>query len=262
MRIGFIQTNPVFGQVEANIQRVWHLARSVSADILVLPELFATGYVFKDRDELEGFAEKAGDGIISRNLMEMSKELDALVVGGFPERDGSEIYNSAMAALPDGSFRIYRKLHLFDREKTMFTPGNLELDVFKFRGAALSMIICFDWIFPEVYRTLAIKGAQIILHPSNLVLPYCQKASFARAVENRVFIVLTNRTGEECRNGISLRFTGNSVIYSPTGEILAQAGEKEECAKVVDINPDLALNKWITQRNHILNDRRPEFYFK
>jgi predicted amidohydrolase len=81
----------------------------------------------------------------------------------------------------------------------------------------VGMMICFDWIFPESARTLALKGAQIIAHPSNLVLSYCQQAMFTRAVENRVFTITANRTGTEINGDKELYFTGKSVIVDTKG---------------------------------------------
>ncbi|RKZ28724.1 beta-ureidopropionase [bacterium] len=260
MKVGFVQHNPVFGDVDENFFKIEKMLKDFSTDVLVIPELFATGYLFENKAQLLSFSEPAGGGKTYEFLKNLSKKMDALIVGGFPEKDGEDIFNSAIAVKPDGTFHIYRKLHLFNREKILFQPGNIELNPFEFRGVKFGMLICFDWIFPESYRTLAMRGAQVILQPTNLVLPYCQKASFARAIENRVFIVIANRIGEEKMENISLRFTGESIIYSPEGEILARASENEEEVAVVEINPEEALDKWITERNHIFDDRRPEFY--
>mgnify|MGYP002476654204 CR=1 FL=1 len=122
------------------------------------------------------------------------------------------------------------------------------------------MMICFDWAFPEAARTLALAGAQIICHPSNLVMPYCQKAMYARAVENRVFIITCNRVGTEEKNKKKLTFTGNSVILDPSGNYLSSASPGKEELNIVEINPSEALNKFINPVNNVLTDRRPDFY--
>ncbi len=261
MKVGFVQFAPQLGEVARNLERVEKLIEGVESDVFVLPELFATGYLFPDTDAVSAVAEKAGEGVIYETMARWSRQKNALFAGGFPEigEDG-KIYNSGMAVFPDGSFKIYRKVHLFDREKILFAPGNLGFDVFDFRGVKMGMLICFDWIFPESYRVLMLKGVQVILHMTNLVLPYCQRASFARAVENRVFIVVANRTGTEKFGDLSLSFTGGSIIYSPTGDVLAQAPPDGESVMTADINPQLALDKNITSRNNLIEDRRPEFY--
>ena len=91
-------------------------------------------------------------------------------------------------------------------------------------------------------------------------MPYCQKASYAHAVSNRVFIAVVNRIGEESRGGDSLRFTGRSIVYSPSGEVLGELGDSEETVLSIDIAPELARNKMVTATNDVLKDRRPEFY--
>ena len=262
MKIGFVQFAPKLGDIHTNLQKVDDLLKNVSADIIVLPELFATGYLFPDRDFLKKLAEPAGNGPIYSAMKEWAEKHNFLISGGFPEIAGDKIYNSAVAVYPDGNFVLYRKIHLFYNEKFLFEPGDIELKPFEFRGAKLGLLVCFDWIFPEVYRILMLEGTQIILHSSNLVLPYCQMASFARAIENRMFIIVANRTGTESNDGITLNFTGGSIIYSPTGEVLVQASETEDAVEIVEIDPADALDKNITEQNNLITDRRPEFYRK
>ena len=260
MKLGIVQNKPEFGQVDENLYRVRELIKGIQVDILVLPELFSTGYVFKDKMELLNYAELSGDGKTQFFLKQLSRDLDAAVIGGFPELDCDNVYNSAMIAMPDSRWDIYRKIHLFNTEKSYFTPGNKPFFVTEFRGAKIGTMICFDWIFPESYRTLALKGADLICHCTNLVLPYCQQASYAHAVSNRVFIALANRIGREKRAGVDVEFTGQSVIYSPWGEQIAQAESSSECCLTVEIDISRAREKNVTEKNHVFNDRRREFY--
>ena len=162
---------------------------------------------------------------------------------------------------PDGLIGVYRKAHLFFEEKKFFQPGDTGFHIFEYKNVKLGMLICFDWIYPEAMRTLSIKGAQIILHPANLVTPYCPDAMITRALENRVFIILANRCGEEERNGKNNKFIGQSEVVSPQGKILVRVGQ-EECVKIVDIDPSLALNKKFNQYNDLLIDRREHLYFR
>jgi len=121
-------------------------------------------------------------------------------------------------------------------------------------------MICFDWIFPETTRILALKGADVICHCANLVLPYCQEAMVTRCLENRVFAVTANRTGTETRGEKSLHFTGKSQITGPDGSILYRAGEATEECGVVEIDPTLARNKVINPYNDAFGSRRNEYY--
>ena len=122
------------------------------------------------------------------------------------------------------------------------------------------MMICFDWIFPEIARTLALKGADILCHSTNLVLPFCQDAMVTRCIENRVFALTANRVGTERRAGSEFTFTGRSQVVDPKGRIHTRAGTEEEGVFVVDIDPSLARDKAVTEANDIFKDRRPELY--
>ena len=121
-------------------------------------------------------------------------------------------------------------------------------------------MICFDWQFPESARTLALKGAQIICHPSNLVLPWCQQAMKTRSLENRVFSITSNRVGIEYNNGETMEFTGNSQILGTKGEVLLQLDEKNEGIGTIIIDPNLALDKSVNPLNDVFKDRRREMY--
>ena len=159
---------------------------------------------------------------------------------------------------PIGSGYIgkYRKVHLFYREKLFFEPGNLGFHVFNIGIAKVGVMICFDWFFPESARTLALKGADIIAHPSNLVMPYAPRAMPIRALENRVYTITANRIGEER----GLRFIGKSTIASPRAEVLAVGSEDKEEVAVVEVDLELARDKRLNDINDIFRDRRPEFY--
>jgi len=259
MRVGFVQFFPIFGGVARNIAKIVDMVRGQEADLWVLPELFATGYQFKDRAEVEILAEPA-DGMTIRTLADQAGKLGTRFCGGFPERDGSSVYNSAFLVGPGGLEASYRKVHLFDREKELFQAGDRGFEVVDVAGVPMGMMVCFDWIFPESARTLALRGARVILHPSNLVLPHCPDAMPVRCIENRVFAVTANRIGVEARTGEALTYIGMSQIVDPTGQILARAGRDEEVATVVEIDPARASDKHITQRNDLFDDRKPHFY--
>ena len=139
-------------------------------------------------------------------------------------------------------------------------PGDKPVVVVETELGRIGMMICFDWIFPEICRSLALDGAQIICHPSNLILTYCQRAMFARSVENGVFTMTCNRIGAENRTDRILRFTGQSQILSPRGEIFAQSEADEEAIISSIIISAFADDKKLTPLNHLIEDRRPEFY--
>jgi predicted amidohydrolase len=149
---------------------------------------------------------------------------------------------------------------LFDREKLFFAPGNLPFQVFQTSVGPVGIMICFDWYFPESMRTLALRGAHIVAHPSNLVLPHCPDSMPVRCRENRVFAVTSNRVGTEDRGGVSLTFIGKSQITSSRGDILARASESRAEVHVRSVDLGEAANKRVTGMNDLFEDRRPEFY--
>jgi predicted amidohydrolase len=267
VKVGFMQFSPLFGRKEENVARVINSLRGAKADLLVLPELFSTGYLFLNEEELRRSAETIPDGSTVSKFLELAKKQNTNLVFGIAERADDKLFNSSVLVTAKGECFVYRKLHLFDREKNLFSPGDKELEVFDIGEAGIGMMICFDWIFPEVARSLALKGADIICHPSNLILPHCQDAMVTRCIENRVFAITSNRTGTEKigdpaegGGGIELTFTGRSQIVDPKGRVLAQANAKEEKLCIIEIDPILAKDKKVTPNNHIFEDRRTDFY--
>jgi len=121
-------------------------------------------------------------------------------------------------------------------------------------------MVCFDWYFPEAARTLALKGADVIAHPSNLVLPHCPDAMPVRARENHVFTITANRHGREHRGEESLTFIGTSEICGPDGTILSRASESATAVTTVEFDPHSARDRRINRFNDVLADRRPEAY--
>jgi predicted amidohydrolase len=259
MQVGYIQNAPKFGEKEKNFEGVRSLIKGIDADLLVLPELFATGYTFTSKEEARDQAEPF-DGPTSQFMKEISKQTGAVMVGGFVEQEGNKVYNSLLIINGDKVIDTYRKIHLFNKENLWFSEGNKPLKAYNINGVKVGVMICFDWIFPETCRTLALQGAQVIAHPSNLVMPYCQKAMVTRCIENRTFAVTANRIGNEKRGGDDFTFTGASQITAIDGNILSSAPTNKEHISVIEIDENAANNKNINEFNHLINDRRLDFY--
>lgn len=260
-RIAFAQYLPVFGETGTNFRTIERLVSEAdSADLLVLPELGTTGYEFRDRAEVASLAEPFSTGPLSSMLRDLAARHQTTLVIGYAERDGNRLYNACQLATPDGSLTNYRKIHLFSRETELFDPGNALPPVVETPAGRVGLMICFDWFFPETSRVLALAGAQVIAHPSNLVLTYCQKAMYARSVENGVFTITANRIGTEDRAGRSLTFTGASQILDHRGNLLASAGANAEAIGTADVDLTQADDKQITPYNHLLNSRRTDLY--
>ena len=259
MKIGYIQTNPIFGKKEKNFQEITKLTTDLKADLIVLPELFATGYTFISKEEALYLAEDL-NGKTSHFLVKLAKDTGAVIIGGFAENTGKKIYNSAMIVTNEGVVGTYRKIHLYYKEKLWFSPGDKPLEVYNVNDTKIGIMICFDWIFTETARTLSLLGADIIANPANLVLPYCQKAMVTRCIENRLYAVTANRIGREKRGEDDFKFTGGSQITSYDGSILSRAPVDKSFIEFIEINIKHARNKNLNDYNNLLGDRRKEFY--
>lgn len=261
MKVGYFQSHPEFGNVSGNLDRFASRLGSVDCELLVLPELAFAGYQFTNQEEVRELSEPIPDGPTTQACVALAQRHHLHLVVGLPERDGSRYYNSAIVVGPSGVVGSYRKTHLFFEETLFFSPGTSGLQVWDIGPARIGVMICFDWYYPEVARTLALQGAEIVCHPSNLVLPHCPDAMVTRALENRIFSVTANRIGEEARGGKPpLTFIGNSEVVSPNGRILSRASRDQEELTVVEIDITEARDKSINPYNDVLKDRRPQYY--
>lgn len=261
MRVGYIQFAPKFGEKKRNLERVTELLVGKDAELWVLPELCTTGYQFTSKEELAELAEPVPFGPSIQAFLKLAREKGTYIIAGFAEEDRGNFYNSAILVGPKGVLARYRKVHLFFHEKHWFTPGNHPFTVVKVSKIPVGILICYDHMFPEAARILALKGALIIAHPANFVIPGLGQLTMrVRALENRVFTITANRVGTEARAEPPLTFTGMSQIVSPKGEVLALAGKETEEVGIVEINPAEAEDKYLTPLNHLFFDRRPEFY--
>jgi predicted amidohydrolase len=258
MRISVVQTNPVFGEIEPNINNSIALMSSGKADLFILPELFATGYNFANEAEINAVAEPV-NGPTFKAMSRFASEHSCYVAYGFAEK-ADRIYNSVALVGPEGLVGLYRKVHLYYKETLFFAAGNVGFPVFDLPFGKVGMMICFDWIYPESARTLALRGAQLIIHPSNLVMPHCPDAMVTRCLENRVFTATANRIGTEDRGGEKLTFIGSSEIVSPKGKILARMNNTETGVAVVDIDLKEALDKKLNRYNDLFRGRKIDEY--
>jgi predicted amidohydrolase len=259
MQVGILQFAPRLGRVDDNREVIGAMMRNRKFDLAVLPELATTGYNFANRRDLWEAAEDR-KGKSYAFFAELAADSGGAIVWGTAEKAGRRLYNSAVLTTPEGDHHVYRKTRLFFREKLLFDPGNAGFNVFAWRKVKVGMMICFDWIFPEAARTLALKGCQVLAHPANLVMPYCQDAMVTRSLENRIFCVTANRVGQETTRGKTMRFTGQSQLTTPTGARLLRFTRSEKAFKAIKINPRLADTKMVNRLNDLFMDRRTGYY--
>jgi predicted amidohydrolase len=261
-RAGFYQFDPAFLQPDANREHIAAVLKGVRADLIVLPELAMSGYFFGSVDEVAAMAEHPQEGPTAQLMRNLSRENDCSYFIGFVELAENGFYNSAMLVNPDGEIHVYRKTHLFYREKLFFLPGDTGFRTVNARGGVpVGPMICFDWYYPESARTLALQGAKILIQSANLVLPWCQQAMLTRSLENRVFSITANRVGTERQGDKELAYSGASQVVGPLGDLRYRAPETGDCLHIEEIDPDYADDKWITPMNHLWDDRRADSYF-
>jgi len=259
MRLAVVQTDPVFGEVETNVRGAIEMMEAVEADLFVLPELFNTGYNFVGVEEVERLSENTS-GYTSDLLSTFARRKTCYVVYGFVEKT-VRLYNSASLVGPYGMMGLYRKVHLYNRENLIFSPGDLGFPVFNLPIGRIGIMICFDWIYPESARSLSLKGAQLIAHPSNLVLPHCPDAMVTRSIENRVYTATADRIGTEKRGEVSFTFIGTSEIVAKNGTVLQRLGSDKAGIAVAEVDLQDANNKRLNEHNDLFDDRKPSQYY-
>ncbi len=258
MRIGCYQFNPIAYDIEQNVSLICNVIKETMLDLIVFPELSLTGYIFESRDQLRENALPIDSPWLLK-LKQCSLDTQTAIVLGYAELDSynGKIYNSSICFRPGLDPVTYRKSHLFDRETLVFDSGDSGFFTFDYKSAKIGMLVCFDHYFPEAARSLMLQGAQIICHPSNLVLEgAAQLTTRVRSMENRIFWCLCNRCGTQQ----DLNFTGGSQITDPKGEVLCSASRDRTELISFDITPKMALNKQISKRNDIIEDRRMDIY--
>jgi predicted amidohydrolase len=265
MQVAVAQTEPRLGENERNLEA--GLARfeeavAAGAELLVLPECAIPGYMFDSLEEAMPYAEEI-PGPTTEALEAACRRLGAHVVCGLLERDGNVLYNAAVLVGPDGLIGSYRKTHLpFLGVDRFVTPGD-ELSVYETALGRIGLEICYDLRFPEVTRTLALRGADIVAHPTNFPMAakvQTELVTVARAAENRIYLLTANRVGKERRG----EFCGWSQIVDPFGKRLAEADVTEETLLVADVDVEKARDKDYVipgeYELYLFGDRRPELY--
>ena len=240
MRIGFCQFNVAHSDIEANLKKITDLLEDTEADLIVLPELCFTGYSFPSKEAVFPFADNSAQKEILNKLGIISKTKGIYLVAGMAEKEGNELYNSAIVIGPEGYIGKHRKINLPKDEK-IFDRGK-SLEIFKIGNVKIGVAICFESWFPESMRILTLRGAQIICCPMNFGGPWTPDVMKVRSLENKVFTIMANRIGKEQIGSEEAEFRGESQIIDHGGNVLVKA-TKEECVRTVDINPEEAKKK-------------------
>ncbi|VVN41077.1 MULTISPECIES: nitrilase-related carbon-nitrogen hydrolase [Pseudomonas] len=262
------QLAPKIGDLAYNrtlTERAIRQAAFQGAQVVVLPELVQSGYLFADRFEALGLAETV-DGPALQLWQALARELNLVIVGGFCERlPADELANSAAMIDANGLCAVYRKAHLWDAEKDIFTAGDAPPPVVETVHGRLGMLICYDLEFPEWVRLAALAGAELLCAPVNWPdgpRPQTERPAEvlrvqANASVNRMFIAACDRYGHE--RGVG--WVQGSVIVDADGYPLAGPAEQGgEQMLLATLNLAEARNKRISARNDLHRDRRPQLY--
>ncbi len=250
-RVACLRLSPTVGDLEGNLALVRRALASVQADIVVLPELVTSGYVFASCEEAAAVA-------VEPDALAEWGAHGALVVGGFCERgEDGRLYNSAAVVDGSGVVAVYRKTHLWDRERLIFTPGSVVPPVLDTRFGRLGVLVCYDLEFPEMPRSLALRGADLLCVPVNWPVverppagehPPEQLTAMSAARVNRVFIAVCDRSGTE--RGVE--WVGGTAVIDENGWIVGSSS--------ADIDLARARNKVFAGLSDAFADRRPELY--
>ena len=265
INVACIQTQPKMCQKEYNLNHMQELLintmkKNPNTQLIVFPELATTGY--QCQDEFYNMAEVADEESFSVKIMsELARKYNVYIIYGMAEQDPLNkkiIYNSQMFIDNKGDILgTYRKVHLFDSEKSWFTPGS-EFKVFNTDIGRIGLFICYDAFFPEVARILAIKGVDLLVNSTNWEKPYdydMDMVMSARALENTVYLACCNRIGEDT----TLGFFGHTRILNPLGQVISKVDEEVEGIAYATI--DYAKSKSMKKEYYtMLTERRPELY--
>ena len=267
MKIACVQTDVSFKDINANLSSLEATVRNEvnqGTELTVFPECYSTGYCFDSLAEAMEFSESV-PGPSTDRVAKLCVELKTNVVFGMLEKSGDHLFNVAVLIGPDGLIGCYRKVHLPYLGVDRFTtPGDRPFEVFEAAGVRIGMLICYDGGFPEAARVLSIRGAELIVLPTNWPPGGSYMAEFSincRAMENGIYFAAVNRIGTE--NGFS--FIGKSRICSPVGATINSIDDASPGILRTEIDPMVARMKRIVRvpGKHLIDrmaDRRPEMY--
>lgn len=262
-----IQTFPKMNDKDYNLSHMESLFREAlnehpDTDLVVFSELATSGYQCGENfKELAEVIDKSGTSI--KHMAKLAKETNTFIIFGMPEKDPVNpdiLYNSQVFLNNNGDIiGQYRKIHLFDSEKKIFTPGN-EFKVFDTAIGKIGLFICYDAFFPEAARILALKGANLLVNSTNWESPYSYDMDMvmtARALENTVYLACSNRIGSDT----TLSFFGHSRILNPLGQVISDVKGEIEGYTYASLDYDKA-TQMKKDYYTMLTERRPELYME
>ena len=229
--ITLVQLEVEYKNKQQNIDSVSELldAESSVGDITLLPELFTTGYIFNDVEEIHELSEDFNGSPTIDSLTLLAKKHQTLIVAGLAEKEQDQYYNSVAVIDASGLRHKYRKVSQTKFDKQYFSRGDERL-MFEHKGLKFGVAICFDIWFPEIMR--AYQSVDVILHPANFGGHHSFAIAQARALEERCHVVTCNRVGQDVVDAFTATYCGSSRTYSPKGDLMLQLNEKQSVETV------------------------------
>ena len=254
MKVSYLQYD-VMHDVQKNIAHIKKCLNGMEHnDVVILPELSMSGYLFKNKKELSDCAELVPSGTSTQAMIALSKQFLCTIIFGVAEKDGEKLFNTAVIVSKGRYIGKYRKIHLSDFEKKVFDSGN-ENKIFEVEGIKIGVQICFDLWFPEMSREQVRMGANILFVLANFGGETTYHITKVRAIENLTPLVLCNRVGFESIPGMDAEFLGMSTIVDQFGQRICTAPAGVESFNSYDI--DVTTKK----SNVICNDFDSEIAF-
>lgn len=272
VKVAAVQMDPIIGELALNFEKTIGFvqeAASQGASLIVFPECSLTGYCFGSEQEARSNALVIGEKWTTQ-LQEVAVKTGTYIIVGLVENLSSEIYNTFLVIGPEGVVGQYRKAHLPTLGVDNFTKAGTEtFELIETSIGKIGPLVCYDARFPEQSRILALKGADILVHITNLPLTASAQVDFllpTRANENRVFVLSSDRVGEER----GFKFLGRSSIFGVDGELLVQANNVDETIIYAELDFSLARQKEVfypasegkpaEHINYLFGARRPDLY--
>lgn len=228
MKITIIQSDVIHKNRSANFDKLSETLSEVEevGDIVLLPELFATGYIFDTADEIHALSENYNRSPSIDKLSLLAQQYNTVMVAGIAEQDGNEFFNTVAVVSGSGLICKYRKISQTNVDRQYFSRGNYPI-TFEHKGFTFAVAICFDIWFPEIIRHYINDGVDVLLHPANFGGEQSLQISTACAIENNIYIATCNRVGQEVGKDFVATYCGSSQVCNPNGEHILKLNSVE-----------------------------------
>ncbi|OAN17990.1 carbon-nitrogen hydrolase [Photobacterium jeanii] len=233
MNISIVQMDVVYKNKAENIAKLSNMLEAADkvGELVLLPELFSTGYIFNSPEEIHALCEDYTNSLTITALTQLASAHNTTIVAGVAEVEDNQYFNSIAVVDKHGLQHKYRKISQTNIDRQYFSRGD-SLLTFKHHGLVFGVAVCFDLWFPEIIRPYAELGIDVLLHPANFGGPYSLHVSRSRAIENSMHVATCNRIGKDITKELSAEYCGSSQLCTPNGEYLVQFAQHEELVTV------------------------------